>query len=265
MNDASVATLDEVVYPESDGQPMADNTLQWDWMVKIVEELRLMFAGQQVFVAGNLFWYPVEGAPSTVSAPDAMVAFGRPPGHRGSYKQWQEGGVAPQVVFEVLSPRNTTAEMQEKLNWYDRYGVEEYYFIDPYDHKLEGWIRRGGRLKSVADMNGFESPRLKIRFRVHGEVKLLTPDGRVFKTREESQGEMEARAEEATQQAQEAAAEAEHERIRAQEAIRQAQEAAAESKQERIRAQEAIRRSELLAAKLRELGVNPDDLSSANP
>ena len=26
----------DVVYPESDGRPMADNTLQWDWMVKIV-------------------------------------------------------------------------------------------------------------------------------------------------------------------------------------------------------------------------------------
>ena len=25
--------LDAVVYPESEGKPMADDTLQWDWMV----------------------------------------------------------------------------------------------------------------------------------------------------------------------------------------------------------------------------------------
>ena len=58
----------DVVYPESDGKPMADNTLQWDWMVKIVGELREQYAGQEVFVAGDLFWYPIEGDPKTVSA-----------------------------------------------------------------------------------------------------------------------------------------------------------------------------------------------------
>ena len=59
-----------------------------------------------VFVAGDLLWYPVEGDPKTRIAPDAMVVFGRPKGYRGSYKQWDEGGIAPQVVFEVLSPGN---------------------------------------------------------------------------------------------------------------------------------------------------------------
>ena len=50
----SSATLDEldVVYPESDGKPMADNTLQWDWIVMIVEELRQQFAGQAPTSAG---------------------------------------------------------------------------------------------------------------------------------------------------------------------------------------------------------------------
>ena len=33
-----------------------------------------------VFVAGDLLWYPVEGNPKVRSAPDAMVAFGRPNG-----------------------------------------------------------------------------------------------------------------------------------------------------------------------------------------
>lgn len=34
-------------------------------------------------------------------------------------------------------------------------------------------------------MDGFVSPRLGIRFAVNGEVKLYTPDGRGFRTREE--------------------------------------------------------------------------------
>jgi Uma2 family endonuclease len=244
MNDVPAATLDEVVYPESDGKPMADNTLQWDWMVMIVEELRRIFKGQEVFVAGNLFWYPVEGDPHTVSAPDALVAFGRPPGYRGSYKQWKEGGIAPQVVFEVLSPSNTTEELEDKLRWYDRFGVEEYYLIDPYQKQVSGWVRKRGRLRTVDPIHEFESPRLKIRFVVNGgELKLFTLDGREFQTRLERESEIEFRAEQSRIQSEQAVARAE---------------------QERQRAQEAVRRAEQLAAKLRELGVNPDELPGGN-
>ncbi len=52
-----------------------------------------------------------------------MVAFGRPKGRRGSYRQWQEENIAPQVVFEILSPKNTKAEMSRKLEFYDTYRV----------------------------------------------------------------------------------------------------------------------------------------------
>ncbi|WP_439629353.1 Uma2 family endonuclease [Gemmata sp.] len=186
------AETDTVVYPESDGKPRADNTLRWDWMVKIVGELREVFAGREVFVAGDLFWYPVKGDPGTVTAPDALVAFGRPPGYRGSYKQWEEGGVAPQVVFEVLSPSNTREEMDAKRRWYDRHGVEEYYFIDPYGDQLLGWVRQEGKLEPVYPMKGFVSPRLGVRFDVNGEVRLFAPDGREFRTREERVEEIQA-------------------------------------------------------------------------
>ena len=61
------------------------------------------------------------------TAPDTLVVFGRPPGDRGSYMQWRKDGLAPQVVFEALSPGNTPAEMKRKRQFYERYGVEEYY------------------------------------------------------------------------------------------------------------------------------------------
>ncbi len=31
-------------YPDSDGQPMADNTEQYQWLVKIKEHLEILFA-----------------------------------------------------------------------------------------------------------------------------------------------------------------------------------------------------------------------------
>ncbi len=258
MDTNSTAVLDDVTYPESDGKPMADNTLQWDWMVKIVGELRELFAGQNVFVAGNLFWYPVEGDPKTVTAPDALVVFGRPPGYRGSYKQWEEDGITPQVVFEVLSPSNTREEMEGKLLWYDRFGVEEYYFIDPYKNQLSGWIRRDGHLLSVYPMAGFVSPRLKISFDVNGEIALFAPGGRQFR---------EDRFEEFQEELRKTSQAFEEERERVIQAEQQARDAEERGEQERLRAEQERVRAEqeriakdLLAEKLRELGVNPDEL-----
>ena len=188
-----------VVYPESDGKPMADNTRQFDWIIRLADNLRALFADRpDVFVAGDLLWYPVEGDNKIRAAPDTMVVFGRPPGDRGSYLQWREDGLAPQVVFKVLSPGNTVAEMTRKFLFYEQYGVEEYYVYDPDRGSLDGWIRRGGRLEDVPDMQGWVSPRLGIRFGMDGmDLVLYRPDGRRFETFVE----LEQRAEQATQRA----------------------------------------------------------------
>ena len=90
----------KIDYPDSDGQPMADNTLQFQWIVTLQGGLDAMFRDDpNVFVAGDLLWYPVEGNNKLRVAPDALVAFGRPKGYRGSYMQWEEDGIgAPSGV-----------------------------------------------------------------------------------------------------------------------------------------------------------------------
>ena len=174
----------EELYPESDGKPMADNTLQWEWMVVIVEELREQFAGQEVFVAGDLLWYPVEGQPRINAAPAALVALGRPAGHRKSYIQHLEGGVAPQVVFEMLSASNTEDELDAKLEFYERYGVEEYYVLDPAEQLVNAFVRRGARLSPVQKLAGFVSPRLGLHFEwIDGELIIIGQSGRRFQKR----------------------------------------------------------------------------------
>jgi Uma2 family endonuclease len=68
-----------------------------------------------------------------------MVAFGPGKGdspearlcQRGSYQQWKEHNIAPQVVFEILSPSNFAPEMEEKRKFYETHGVEEYYSFNP--------------------------------------------------------------------------------------------------------------------------------------
>jgi hypothetical protein len=125
----------------------------------------------------------VEGRADLCLAPDCMVVFGRPQGERGSYRQWEEGGLAPQVVFEVLSPGKTPLEMMDKLRDYERYGVEEVYYYEPLEGELRAWVRQGGRLNAISQVEGFESPRLKIRFwPAAGGMKIERPDGTAFES-----------------------------------------------------------------------------------
>ena len=52
-------TCSQYLYPDSDGKPMAENTLQYRWIVRLVTNLKRLFQDQVVFVAGDLLWYPV--------------------------------------------------------------------------------------------------------------------------------------------------------------------------------------------------------------
>ncbi|HAO19300.1 MAG TPA: hypothetical protein DCQ37_01670 [Desulfobacteraceae bacterium] len=172
----------KIIYPDRDGKPMSDNTEQFEWIVKIKENLEQMFDGNpDVFVAGDLLWYPVEGNNRIRTAPDTMVAFGRPKGYRGSYRQWEENHIAPQVVFEILSPGNRAGEMKKKFVFYDTYAVSEYYVYDPDRILLSGWIRRNNVLTPVENMQGWISPLLKIRFELtDNDLYIFRPDGNRF-------------------------------------------------------------------------------------
>jgi Uma2 family endonuclease len=177
-----------------------------------------------VFVAGDLLWYPVEGQSEIRRAPDAMVVFGRPKGARGSYIQHLEAGIAPQVVFEVLSRGNRISEMARKFEFYQTYGVEEYYVYDHLANDLVGWIRNpeDHHLEPIADIQNWISPRLGIRFELTDEtLKIFKPDGTRFLTY-----------------------------------LEQPEQATAE----RVAKEQALDTIAKFAAKLREMGVDPENL-----
>jgi Uma2 family endonuclease len=245
INSAISAT--EIVYPDSDGRPMADNTKQYQYIITIQVGLDSLFASDpNVFVAADLFWYPVEGRPDIRTAPDVMVVFGRPKGHRGSYKQWVEGGIAPQVVFEILSPGNTWREMFDKRKFYERYGVKEYYLYDPDGGSLEIWQTNGRALGSVVFEGEWRSPLLGVTLKLEGDgsLSVYSPDGRRFLPPVEI------------------VTLAEQERSRAEQEHARAEQEHARAEQEHARAEQEHARAERLAARLRELGMDPDALSA---
>ncbi len=223
-----------IVYPESDGLPMSDNTKQWDWIVLLETNIDAVVPD---FVAGDLLWYPVEGRPEIRVAPDVLVALGRPKGYRGSYLQWREEGVIPAVAIEVLSPGNSTREMMRKSGFYHRYGVKEQIVIDP--DREDGWaftLDPNGELMEVPTLDGWVSPVLGIRFAIEeGVLRVYRPDGTRFLSPAELEQRANSEAERANSEAERANSEAE-------------------------RANSEAERANRLADKLRELGLDPDAL-----
>ncbi|HEY9833102.1 MAG TPA: Uma2 family endonuclease [Stenomitos sp.] len=216
-------TTEEIVYPSSDGQSMADSTIQYQWITTIKGGCDALFKDDpNVFIASDLLLYPVEGNNRICQAPDTMVAFGTPKGDRRSYLQWKENNIPPQVVFEIRSYSDSQTKMAKKLAFYNRHGVEEYYLYDPDDKELTGWQRIEGLLEVIEPMSGWVSPRLGVRFELtESGLELYRPDGQKFLSYLELEEQREAAAQRAEQEAQ---------------------------------------RAERLAAKLRELNIDPDSL-----
>jgi Uma2 family endonuclease len=216
------------LYPESDGKPMSDNDIQRRWIVRVIENVRYVFrARNDVYVTGDLLWYPCREDPKISQAPDCMVVFGRPRHERRSWLQWEEGGIGPSVVFEIWSYSNTALEWRKKMGFYERYGVREVYLIDPVDNRLRVWIQHQGALREQDHRGVWESPLLGVRFLVGTkEIILLRPDGKAFMDWEEIEAQRE--------------------------------EEARRAEREKLNALLQVERAEKYAARLRAMGLDPD-------
>jgi hypothetical protein len=190
-----------------------------------------------------------------MGAEEPAFGFTRIVPDRGSYKQWEEGGVPPTVVFEVLSPGNTFMEMDDKYLFYEEHGVEEYYIYDPDNQRLKGFVREGSPLRRVRRVDGFVSPKLRIRFDLSsGELQVFAPDGRRFLSYVELAAQRD-QEQQARKEAEQGRLQAEQARLQAQQEAEQAQQACQRAEQE---AEQARQRLERLAAQLRALGADPE-------
>jgi Uma2 family endonuclease len=220
-----------VFYPDSDRDLIAKNTIQYQHIIAIQVGLDAMFANNpDVFVAADLLWYPVEGRPDIKNTLDVMVAYGRPKGDRGSYRQWEEDGVTPQVIFKITSPEATAAEMLSKRMFYECYGVAEYYEYDPEFGMLDVWTRQNSALRNAFFTDEWRSPLLGVTLKIetNGELSVYRPNGQRF--------------------------------LRPVEIRALANIAEAWAERERNRAERERKRAERLAAKLRELGFDPEQI-----
>jgi Uma2 family endonuclease len=126
----SVQTIPQIDYPSSDGRPMAESDLHRDWMICIIERLQRFFAGQWVYVSGNLLIYYFQGNPKRCVAPDAFVVKDCDPKFRTVFKTWEEARL-PNFVLETTSATTQENDLDTKMELYTRFQVAEYFLYDP--------------------------------------------------------------------------------------------------------------------------------------
>jgi Uma2 family endonuclease len=217
-----------------------ESTRRQRWLITLQGGIESMLRHQeQSLVSGGIPWF-VHPARTDSATPDVFVAYGVARGERTAYRQWEEGNVVPQVVFDAFAPGMSAVVVCRKLKFYEKAGVEEYYMYDPETGDMQGWIHNGTEFEEVANLDGWQSPRLGVSFLVEGgELVLVRADGERFL----SYVELAERYERDHERAQQ-----EHER----------------AEQERKRADYNAAREKMLMARLRALGFNPDDVTSDN-
>ena len=209
-----------IVYPESDGKPMAETDTHRDLMIDFIQMLKHHYRDDaDVYVSGNLLIYYEEGNPRKSISPDVFVVFGVAKKRRNTYLTWEEGRT-PDFVLEVASPNTFRNDMGRKKDLYASVlGVKEYYIYDPLAEIVPSFIGFrliDGKYQVIDFVNErLTSETLGLELGEHdGELRLYNPNtSQWLQTPPERAENAETRAENA--EAELAKALAEIERLRA--------------------------------------------------
>ena len=126
-----VLSHEEIFYPESDGQPVAETGIHVRALLHAYGALQMHFQKREdVYVAANMFLYYEQGNPKAVVAPDVFVMFGTRNEERRTWRVWEEG-MGPDFVLEVTSRSTRREDMVSKREVYRSLGVREYCQYDP--------------------------------------------------------------------------------------------------------------------------------------
>jgi Uma2 family endonuclease len=122
-----------LVYPESDGEPMAETEKHRKVMVDLIDILEQYFQhAPDVHVSGNLLLYYEEGNPRKSVSPDVFMVRGLSKKELRVYKTWEQPPTLD-FVLELVSPSTFRRDFTEKKEIYEKIlRVKEYYIYDPY-------------------------------------------------------------------------------------------------------------------------------------
>lgn len=240
----TLPTQDEL--PCDDGVPMETQRHKMQMELLIETLYPWLEERDNGYVGGNMFVYYslAQIRNQDFKGPDFFAVLDVPKTERKSWVVWEEGK-APDVVIELLSESTAKQDKQaKKLVYQNQMRVPEYFWYDPFDPQdWQGFRLNGGIYQSLEldEHNRYLSEKLNLALVCwHGNyygvetvwLRWETLEGKLLPTGREL--------------AQEAQAHAQQAEVKAQEA--------------QTHAQEAQAKAQKLADKLRDMGINPENL-----
>ncbi|MDE0398981.1 MAG: Uma2 family endonuclease [Candidatus Poribacteria bacterium] len=170
-----------LVYPESDGEPMAESGRHVKTLLDMIDAIDLHFRDvPDVHVSGNMFLYYEKGNPRKVISPDVFMVRGVSKKDLRTYKTWEQQPYLD-FVLELASPSTYMKDFNEKKAIYEQIlRVQEYCIYDPYheiDPSFVGFRLVEGVYEEIAFVEGrfpFETLGLELGER-DGVLRLYDP------------------------------------------------------------------------------------------
>jgi Uma2 family endonuclease len=226
----------EIIFPQGEfwsDEPPLESNLHLRQILLLIQSLEWLWQDRDdYFATGNLtvYYSPNQKKSEDFRGPDFFVVLGTTRNqNRKSWVVWQEGGKYPNAIVEILSDTTAKTDREEKKQIYqDIFRTPDYFWFDPNSLEFQGFTLISGVYQPIqANERGWLwSEQLGLYLGIYEDkLRYFTTDGKLVPTPEE-----------AAIQAENRAIQAEH------------------------RATQERQKAEKLASKLKELGIDPEDI-----
>ncbi|MDB9521678.1 Uma2 family endonuclease [Dolichospermum circinale CS-1225] len=255
-------------------EPEMESSLHYTQLLILVTCLEWLWRDQEDFFIGanlSIYYSRQQLKNRDFRGPDFFLVKNTEKRPRASWVIWEEDGKYPNLIIELLSDSTAKVDRGLKKELYQtRFRTPEYFWFSPNTLELVGWRLVGNEYESISPSeNGwYWSQELGLYLGVlENRLRYFTVEGRLILTPEEANLEEIRKAEVERQKAEVERQKAEVERQKAevehQKAEAERQKAEVEhqkAKAEQQRADEAELKVAILTQRLKELGIETDDL-----
>lgn len=134
--------------PEEDGEPL-ESFWHYDAMVLLIQSIDQHLRDRDDYVVGgnHFIYYNEQQARNTdFRGPDFFFVWGRPRHTRRKYwATWDELGLLPNVIIELMSPSTRRVDLLPKKTLYQNtFKTSDYFCYDPFTGEFHGWTLQDG-------------------------------------------------------------------------------------------------------------------------
>jgi Uma2 family endonuclease len=241
-------------------EPEMESSLHYAQLAMLVSSLEWYWRERNdYFIGANLTIYFSRQQLKTrdFRGPDFFLVKGTNNAPRTSWVVWEEGGKYPNLIIELLSDSTADIDRDIKKEIYqDRFRTPEYFWFSPITLEFSGLRLQQGKYQGIVpnEQGWCWSEELQLYLGVaQGQLRYFTAAGALIPTLEEGLSSALDENRAVRDQVQESQGRA----LVAEQSARLANLRADEAEQ---RAEQEAQRAERLATKLRELGIDPNQL-----